>query len=85
MLGFFCGPYHGKAVMCRTKEYKYVRRLYEEDELYDLNSDPEEIINVIDDSKYMDILFNMKEKMLTWYLETCDVVPFETDWRFRRR
>ncbi|MFX0083623.1 MAG: hypothetical protein ACFE94_17885 [Candidatus Hodarchaeota archaeon] len=50
-----------------------------------MNSDPEEIINVIDDSKYMDILFNMKEKMLTWYLETCDVVPFETDWRFRRR
>jgi hypothetical protein len=49
------------------------------------NIDPEEIINVIDDSKYMDILFNMKEKMLTWYLETCDVVPFETDWRFRRR
>ncbi|MFX0081206.1 MAG: sulfatase-like hydrolase/transferase [Candidatus Hodarchaeota archaeon] len=78
------GPYHGKAVMCRTKDFKYIRRLYEEDELYDLRSDPEEQINVIDDSKYKDILISLRERMLTWYVETCDVVPFETDWRFRR-
>lgn len=76
-------PYHGKAVMCRTKDFKYVKRLYEDDELYDLNKDPEELFNVIDDSDYEEILINMKEKMLIWYLETCDVVPFETDWRFR--
>ncbi|MFX1279128.1 MAG: sulfatase-like hydrolase/transferase [Promethearchaeota archaeon] len=76
-------PYHGKAVMCRTKDFKYIKRLYEDDELYDLNKDPEELFNVINDSDYDEILINMKEKMLTWYLETCDVVPFETDWRFR--
>ena len=34
------GPEHTKAVMCRTKDYKYVRRLYESDELYDLRADP---------------------------------------------
>ncbi|MFX1457513.1 MAG: sulfatase-like hydrolase/transferase [Promethearchaeota archaeon] len=79
------GPYHGKAVMCRTKDYKYVRRLYEKDELYDLNKDPSELYNVIDNPEYKSILFNLKERMLTWYVETCDVVPFETDWRFRRR
>ena len=79
------GPYHGKAIMCRTKDFKYVRRLYEKDELYDLNNDPEEKINLIDNSRYKDILISMKERMLTWYVETCDVVPFETDWRFRRR
>jgi len=79
------GPYHGKAIMCRTKNFKYVRRLYEKDELYDLNSDQEEINNLIDDSKYNDILIRLKERMLTWYVETCDVVPFEIDWRFRRR
>jgi arylsulfatase A-like enzyme len=79
------GPYHSKAIMCRTKDFKYVRRLYEKDELYDLNNDSEELFNLIDDSKYTDILSNLKERMLTWYVETCDVVPFEIDWRFRRR
>ncbi|MBY8986251.1 MAG: sulfatase-like hydrolase/transferase [Candidatus Lokiarchaeota archaeon] len=79
------GPYHGKAVMCRTKDFKYVQRLYEKDELYDLINDSEEINNLIDDSKYKDILINMKERMLIWYVETCDVVPFEIDWRFSRR
>jgi hypothetical protein len=78
------GPYHGKAVMCRTKDFKYVQRLYEKDELYDLNKDPGEINNVIDDLKYTEILRSMKERMLTWYLETCDVVPTEIDWRFKR-
>ena len=76
------GPYHGKATMCRTKDLKYVRRLYEKDELYDLNKDPGEVSNVIDDPKYKDVLFNLKERMLTWYVETCDVVPFNLDRRF---
>ena len=31
---------HSKATMCRTHEFKYVRRLYETDELYDLKNDP---------------------------------------------
>ena len=34
---------HSKAAMCRTKDYKYVRRLYETDELYDLKKDPGEL------------------------------------------
>jgi arylsulfatase A-like enzyme len=76
------GPYHGKAVMCRTKDFKYVRRLYEKDELYDLINDPEEMNNIIDDSNYEDILISLKERILTWFLETCDVVPFKTDRRF---
>ncbi len=79
------GPYHSKAVMCRTKDFKYVRRLYEKDELYDLNNDPGELNNLIDDLKNKDIINSMRERMLTWYVETCDVVPFEVDWRFRRR
>jgi arylsulfatase A-like enzyme len=79
------GPYHGKAVMCRTKDFKYVRRLYEKDEFYDLGNDPKELTNLIDDLKYKSIIVSMKDKLLTWYVETCDVVPFETDTRFRRR
>jgi arylsulfatase A-like enzyme len=76
------GPYHGKAVMCRTKDLKYVRRLYEKDELYDLNKDPQELHNIIDDERYKENLKNMKDILLSWYLETCDVVPFKIDRRF---
>jgi hypothetical protein len=76
------GPYHGKATMCRTKEFKYVKRIYEKDELYDLKADPGEVNNIIDDPDYKEVLLNLKERMLTWYMETCDVVPYETDRRF---
>ena len=75
-------PYHSKATMCRTTDFKYVRRLYEKDEFYDLNKDPEEIYNIIDDPLYFNVLSNMKEQMLEWYMETCDVVPFNLDKRF---
>jgi arylsulfatase A-like enzyme len=75
------GPEHGKAVMCRTSELKYVRRLYEDDELYDLRADPMELRNVAHDPAYASQLETLKERMLTFFLETCDVVPFVTDRR----
>ena len=51
-------------------------------EFYDLNKDPNEMKNVIDNPDYGEVISKLKERMLTWYLETCDIVPFETDWRF---
>lgn len=75
------GPEHTKAVMCRTKEFKYVRRLYESDELYDLRADPGELDNRIDDASLAGVLASLKERLLTFYLETCDVVPHDTDSR----
>jgi arylsulfatase A-like enzyme len=75
------GPEHTKAVMCRTREFKYVRRLYEPDELYDLHADPAELHNRIDDPELADVLAQLKERLLTFYLETCDVVPHDTDRR----
>lgn len=75
------GPEHGKAVMCRTKDYKYVRRLYEEDELYDLRKDPSELYNRIDDRSLAEVRTRLRERMLTFFLETGDVVPHETDKR----
>ena len=75
------GPYHGKAAMCRTRNYKYIRRLYEDDELYDLRCDPREIDNRIHDPAYADILTQLKERLLCWYMETCDVVPHQEDQR----
>ena len=75
------GGEHSKAAMCRTRHHKYVRRLYELDELYDLRADPGELHNLIDDPAYADVLARLRERMLTWYQETCDVVPLKTDVR----
>lgn len=75
------GPEHTKAAMCRTQRFKYVRRCYERDELYDLAKDPQELNNVVDDPDYRETITLLKERMLTWYTETCDVVPFDADRR----
>lgn len=75
------GAEHTKAVMCRTKEYKYVRRFYESDELYDLRSDPGETKNRINDPALAEIVSGLKDRLLTFYQETCDVVPHETHQR----
>lgn len=75
------GGEHTKATMCRTREYKYIRRLYEKDELYDLRLDPEETINRINDPAMADVVRQLKERLLTFYLETSDVVPHKANQR----
>jgi len=75
------GPEHTKATMCRTERFKYVRRLYEQDELYDLQTDPLELDNRIADPALRGELLQLQERLLTWFQETCDVVPYETDRR----
>lgn len=76
------GAWHTKAAMCRTHDYKYIRRHYEKDELYDLRLDPHETVNLIDDPAYSEVARQLRERMLAWYMETCDVVPFEADQRW---
>ncbi len=71
------GPEHTKAIMVRTAEYKYVKRLYEQDELYDMNLDPAEQVNRINDPSYQEVVRSLRERLLTFYLETSDVVPHE--------
>lgn len=74
-------PYHTRAAMCRTERYKYVQRLYEQDELYDLELDPDELVNRVDDPAYQMVLIEMKDRMLRWHMETSDTVPRQTDLR----
>jgi arylsulfatase A-like enzyme len=76
------GPEHTKAVMCRTRTHKYVHRLYEKDELYDLVADPQELHNQINNPNYTDVLQQLKERLLTFYLETGDVVRHKPDQRW---
>ena len=76
------GPEHTKAVMVRTRDFKYVRRLYETSELYDLRSDPQELRNRINDPSLAEELRELKERLITFFLETGDVVPFDIDRRY---
>lgn len=75
------GPEHTKAVMCRMGEWKYVYRLYEKDELYNLTKDPLELTNVIDFQEYKDVVNTMKLRILDWMVETGDIVPNRKDVR----
>ncbi len=72
---------HTKATMCRVEGYKYVQRLYERDELYDLASDPFELTNVVAEPGYAEILSDLRARTLRFYLETSDVIPFTPDQR----
>ena len=72
---------HTKATMCRTDRYKYIRRLYETDELYDLVADPHETLNLIESADHASIRAALLERLLRWYQETCDVVPVTSDQR----
>jgi arylsulfatase A-like enzyme len=72
---------HTKATMIRSESYKYVQRLYEIDEFYDLEKDPCELHNAINEPKYQEEILKLKLEMLKWYQETCDVVPFTIDKR----
>jgi arylsulfatase A-like enzyme len=72
---------HGKAVMIRAKEWKYVRRLYDTDELYDLRNDPDEVRNLIEDESLAPIRNELVAEMATWFIETGDQVPWRWDLR----
>ena len=74
-------PEHTWAVMCRTATHKYVKRLCEQDELYDLKADPQELENRIDDPALTPVLHEMKDRTLEFFAQTCDVVPRDTDSR----
>lgn len=76
------GPEHTKAVMCRTPEFKYVMRLYELDELYDLRSDPKEMYNRIEDPSMQLTAQELRNRLLRFFLETSDVVPWEANRRW---
>ncbi|MHA1269540.1 MAG: sulfatase-like hydrolase/transferase [Candidatus Helarchaeota archaeon] len=61
-----------RSVMIRTKEWKLIIRNGIKEELYNLKADPKELNNLIDDNNYMDIILQLKEQLLRWYLNTSD-------------
>jgi len=75
------GPHNTKAVMCRTTSHKYIYRLEEKDELYDMKEDPEELTNQVDNPNYQGIAKELRRRILYFMVKTCDVVPWKKDAR----
>jgi arylsulfatase A-like enzyme len=71
-----------KGTMIRTNRWKYVARLEgREEELYDLEADPGELTNLAGDDKYADLITDLRNRQLQWFLSTGDAVPFDRDSR----
>ena len=64
--------------MVRTEKWKYVYTPHDLDELYDLEADPAEMNNRIDDPMCADVLENMKGRLLGWNDATNDM--FQWHW-----
>lgn len=72
---------HAKATMARDSRYKYIHRSAGRDELYDLETDPAETDNRIDDPALAPARDRLRAAMLDWLQTTSDVVPCDYDRR----
>ena len=64
---------YGPARMIRDRRYKLIHRYpYGPDEFYDLESDPGETCNRIQDDGCMEVMGRMKKKMELWFLQYAD-------------
>ncbi len=73
---------HAKGFMIRTDRYKLISRVSGRDEFYDLNKDPAETQNVIDDPELLPVIRELEQKLRLWLMRTADIVPYRYDRRF---
>ena len=59
---------------CVTEKHKLCINLLDRDELYDLESDPDELVNLIDSPEHREIRDRLHDRILEWMCETRD--PF---------
>lgn len=71
----------GMATSMRSKEWTYVYRIYEADELYSRVDDPGERNNLAELPEYQDIKAELKGEMMRWIVSTSDVIPWYMDER----
>ena len=72
--------YHGSQFglyssrMVRDRRWKYVWNATAEDELYELERDPGEIVNLAGDASSRQVLERLRHRLLTWMEETEDIL-----------
>jgi len=65
-----------RSVMIRTLGHKLIRRTQGLSELYDLKKDPQELVNLYEDSQCAGIRHELEDRLFEWYLATSDVTRF---------
>lgn len=73
---------HEKGTMIFDGRYKYVHRPSGQDELYDMSSEQGERVNLFPNLDHQHRVQQLRELLLDWYQQTCDVVPRSYDSRF---
>ncbi|MDE2799803.1 MAG: sulfatase-like hydrolase/transferase [Gemmatimonadota bacterium] len=68
-----------RTTMIRSLNHKLIRRTAGQDELYDLENDPRELKNLIDDPGMQETKSDLESAMLDWYMRTSDTVPVGGD------
>ncbi len=66
-----------KAKMIRTPDYKLIYRIKDRNELYDLQKDPTEQINLYDKPEYRELVLKMEKTLLDHLIETEENLPFD--------
>ncbi len=66
-----------RVVMQRYKDWKLMVRTNGQNELYNMKDDPWEAHNLYGKPEYKKIQDELTQKMLTWLIDTSDVVPIE--------
>jgi arylsulfatase A-like enzyme len=70
----------------RTDRYKYIHYhgIWDLDELYDMQNDPDEMNNLINDPKHTKVVDEMNTKMFDWLEETGGMlIPLRRDTKWR--
>lgn len=66
-----------RCAMIRTSEFAYTCSANDVDELFDLRSDPDGVINDAGRPEYRDSIHSLRDRLLRWMLDTSDTLPLE--------
>jgi len=65
----------GATKAVRSQRWKYCMTPGDVDELYDLDADPDELINLAGEAALADVVREHREYILHWLIETEDTLP----------
>lgn len=68
-----------KSVMVRSGRWKFVMRLTDQNELYDLEADPREMVNLAADPEHASVVGELTNRIARWFIETGDYLPRQKD------